>query len=262
VNWLASRVMLRVRTVPEVLDLGLVFLVENWKPFARVALAVLVVPFAACVVLQFRHFPWWEIWAVAIVLGAIAQGAFTAAAGQLLFADRLGLRPMLAPFGRRLFPFLMARLNAAIVLGIVSPFILPIPAVGARIIFFSEYCLLEAASPFQCFRRGGQLTRRQTARSAILSLLLLGSSFAFAAFADQLGHSLVEFVFQLGRPVGSLFSDGGSTYALAGYFLSIPYVAAARFLAYVDSRTRMEGWDIQVRFASLQQRAASEEAAA
>src|SRR5260370_38019997 len=137
----------------------------------------------------------------------------------------------------------------------------PPPAVSARTLFFNEYCLLEAASPFQCFRRGGQLTRRQTARAALFVVLLLGANFAFAAFADALGHSVVEFVFQLGRPVGSLFRDGGSTFALAGYFLSIPYVASARFLAYVDSRTRMEGWDIQVRFASLQQRAASQEAA-
>jgi hypothetical protein len=262
VNWLASRVTLRVRTVPEILDLGLVFLVENWKPLARIGAAVLVVPFAACVVLQFKHVPWWEIWSLAIVLGAVAGGAFTAAAGQLLFTERLGLREMLAPFGRRLFPFLIARLFAILVLAAVSPFILPLPSVGARTLFFSEYSLLEAASPMQCFRRGGQLTRRQTARAAFLALLLLGASFAFAAFADALGHSLVEFVFQLGRPVGSLFGDGGSTYALAGFFLSIPYVAAARFLAYVDSRTRMEGWDIQVRFASLQQRAASQEAAA
>jgi hypothetical protein len=261
VNWLASRVTLRVRTLPEILDLGLVFLVENWKPIARLGLAVLVVPFAACVVLQFRHAPWWEIWIVAVVLGSIAEGAFTAAAGQLLFNERLGLRQMLAPFARRLLPFLMTRLNAAIALAAVSPVILPIPAVSARTLFFNEYSLLEAASPFQCFRRGGQLTRRQTARSALFVVLLLGANFAFAAFADALGHSVVEFVFQLGRPVGSLFRDGGSTYALAGYFLSIPYVASARFLAYVDSRTRMEGWDIQVRFASLQQRAASQEAA-
>ena len=66
---------------------------------------------------------------------------------------------------------------------------------------------------------------------------------------------------QLGRPVGSLFDNGGSTYALLGYFLSVPYVASARFLGYVDSRTRREGWDIQVRFAALLQRAATEEAA-
>jgi hypothetical protein len=84
---------------------------------------------------------------------------------------------------------------------------------------------------------------------------------AFVVAGDLLGQGLVEFVLQLGRPVGSLFHDGGSTYALFGYFLSVPYVSSARFLGYVDSRTRREGWDIQVRFAALAQRAATEEAA-
>ncbi len=261
-NWLASRVTLRVRTLSEILDLGLVFFAENKKPFARLALAVLVLPFAVCVTLQFLKGPWWQIWGVAIVLGALAEGAFTAAAGQLLFKDSIGLRTLLAPFGRRLFPYVGARITATVVLLLCAPFILPVPALAARTLFVPEYCLLEAASPFGCLRRGGQLTQRQTARVALLALLLLVARFAFVAAADALGQSLVEFVFQLGRPVGSLFQDGGSTYALAGFFLSIPYVASARFLGYVDGRTRMEGWDIQVRFAALLQRVASEEAAA
>jgi len=34
-------------------------------------------------------------------------------------------------------------------------------------------------------------------------------------------------------------------------FLSVPLVATLRFLAYIDNRTRREGWDIQVRFLEL-----------
>jgi len=32
---------------------------------------------------------------------------------------------------------------------------------------------------------------------------------------------------------------------------SVPLVASLRFLAYIDNRTRREGWDIQVRFSEL-----------
>jgi hypothetical protein len=95
-----------------------------------------------------------------------------------------------------------------------------------------------------------------------LALILGAGRLAFVAAADVLGQSLVEFVLQLGRPMGALFQEGGSTYALAGFFLSIPYVSSTRFLAYVDSRTRREGWDIQVRFAALVRRSSDEEAAA
>ena len=37
----------------------------------------------------------------------------------------------------------------------------------------------------------------------------------------------------------------------AGALLSAPFVAAAGFLAYIDMRTRKEGWDIQLRFMAL-----------
>ncbi|CAN5747553.1 hypothetical protein BH11MYX4_BH11MYX4_30880 [soil metagenome] len=31
----------------------------------------------------------------------------------------------------------------------------------------------------------------------------------------------------------------------------IPYVATARFFIYLNVRTRVEGWDVQTRFAAL-----------
>jgi hypothetical protein len=262
VNWLASRVTLRVRNLSEILDLGLVFSAENREAYARLAAAILVVPFAICVTLQFLDVPWWQIWGIAILLGAIAEGAFTAAAGQLLFAESVRTRTLVAPFGRRFVPYLAARLASALAVIACAPLVIPLPGMVARALFVPEYCLLEAASPIQCLRRGGRLMKTQTAQAAVLALLLVVARVAFITVGDALGQSLVEFVFQLGRPLGSLFHEGGSTYALASFFLSIPYVSSARFLGYVDSRTRREGWDIQVRFAALAQRAASEEAAA
>ena len=38
---------------------------------------------------------------------------------------------------------------------------------------------------------------------------------------------------------------------IAGLLLSAPLVATLRFLAYIDNRTRREGWDVQVRFLEL-----------
>lgn len=261
-NWLASRVTLRVRTVSEILDLGFVFWAENRRAYAKVALVVLVVPFAICVTMQFLHLPWWQIWTVAIVLGVVVEGAFTSAAGQLLFADSASPRTLLAPFGRRLVPYLWARLFGTLAVLACAVVVIPLPAMVARALFVSEYCLLEGASPAHCLQRGGRLMKTRTLQASVLAVTLVAGRLGFVAASDALGQSLVEFVFQLGRPMGALFEQGGSTYALAGFFFSIPYLSSTRFLAYVDSRTRREGWDIQVRFAALLQRASSEEAAA
>ena len=82
-------------------------------------------------------------------------------------------------------------------------------------------------------------------------LSLLATQAGFIVTAEFLGHGLVDEVLQLGKPFGSLFSNGGSPYALAGFFLSVPYVATARFLSYVDARTRADGWDVQLRFMAI-----------
>ena len=67
----------------------------------------------------------------------------------------------------------------------------------------------------------------------------------------MLGSSIVNTVLQLGEPFGQLLQKGGTPYALAGFFLTVPVIAAARFLAYTDLRTRKEGWDIQLRFMAI-----------
>jgi hypothetical protein len=262
VNWLASRVRLRIRSLSEILDLGFVFFAENRTAYAWLGLSTLLVPFGVCAALQLARAPWWQIWCVAVVLGTLSEGAFTAAAGQLLFAERVKVRRMLAPFGRRLVAYVSAHIVRATVVLICAAFVIPLPAIAARTVFVTEYCLLESASPTACLSRGGQLMQGQAAAGALFALALLLARVAFVLASEALGQSAVEFVLQLGRPLGSLFNEGGSTFALAGFFVSIPYVASTRFLGYVDARTRREGWDIQVRFAALAQREASEEAAA
>ena len=72
-----------------------------------------------------------------------------------------------------------------------------------------------------------------------------------AVSLDFLLNNVCEYILQLGHPVGDLFSDGGSGFAVAGALLAVPLAAAMRFLGYIDLRTRKEGWDIQLRFVAL-----------
>ena len=72
-----------------------------------------------------------------------------------------------------------------------------------------------------------------------------------AGLKIAIGHGIVEFLLQLGRPFGSLSNGEVTPYAVAGVLLAQPLIALYRLLLYVDVRTRLEGWDLQVSLRAL-----------
>jgi hypothetical protein len=250
VNILASRVPLRIRGVPEILDLAFVFAAGNPRVYYRL-MALLGIPllgiFAAA-----RYalgWPWVYVWLLAIPTGALAQGVFTTAAGELLFAENARARSVLRSFVLRLSPYL----GSLVLSRAIASFVAIIPFFArllGRAAFVREAVLLERASSGQALARSASLVRRQEGPCFAMWMSLLLMQGTFVAAAELLGHSVVEFSLQLGRPFGSIM-EGGSLYALIGFVASIPYVATARFLKYIDIRTRKEGWDIQIKFTAL-----------
>jgi hypothetical protein len=86
-------------------------------------------------------------------------------------------------------------------------------------------------------------------------MTLLGVvGFGAVAMSDWAGRELLDEGLQIHPPV-SLWTAGGNWLALAGWWMAVPLVATLRFFAYIDCRTRGEGWDIQTRFAALAARA-------
>ena len=112
--------------------------------------------------------------------------------------------------------------------------------------------LLEQVGPVASVRRSAQLVRNRAGFSMLMLLLVAQGSIVFCA--ELFGQALVDSLLQLGRPFGSLFEAGGTPYAIAGLFASVPFVATARFLQYIDLRTRSDGWDVQVRFLAIGER--------
>jgi hypothetical protein len=131
------------------------------------------------------------------------------------------------------------------------PFFFGLPFAWPRLVFVHEASLLEGAGPADALRRSSRFVagRGGPVFGVLVSLLLTQG--AFVVTAELLGQGLVSEVLQLGKPFGALFADGGSPYALAGLLLSVPYVATARFLEYIDARTRSDGWDVQLRFLAI-----------
>ena len=268
-NLLDSRVVLRVRTMPDVLDLAfrVLFAPGNGKVFGRLSAAMLGPCFAGCVALRYAiKWEWLDIWLVAAILAALAQGAFTIAAGRLMFQETIPAREVVGRYLRRLPAYGMALLLARVMvwgsaLMMFSRTLIPLAItvlllyffLWPRSLFVHEICLLEGAGPLQVFSRGRRFVLRYY--SAALGMLCagLGAYVAFVAiFEAMLRFGVTDFVLQLGEPLGNLFKEGGSIFALMGFFAAVPYVAVARFLTYIDLRTRKEGWDIQLKFTAIQ----------
>jgi hypothetical protein len=253
-NLLAARVVLRPRSLPEVLDLALPFCVAGWRLILRLAALVLAPALALCVYLRWgAGWPWFSTWLAALVLADLVEGLFTCAAGELLFrSDReVRARAVLARFGRQLPRATAALILCRILLALSLLLLVTLPMVALRLLFVREVVLLEEGTPFGAVSRSYRLVKRHLGPAlGLLAAGLLGP-FLFVIGGELLGQAVVGSVFQLGTPFGRLFQDGGSVYALAGLFLSVPVMATARFLAYIDLRTRKEGWDIQLRFAAL-----------
>jgi hypothetical protein len=266
-----ARVVLRVRPLVDALDLSLRVCAANQAELKRLALVLLLPAWIGCLALRYAlHQSYWVVWPVAIVLQAILSGAFTVAIGRLLFEERAGLRAVLASFAKRLLPFLGALLlfrlpMAALIYVIVSAgrlgaaeiianaiWLGPLGSLLlARRIFVPEVVLLEGGSAFSGRKRALQVIKRHFGQALGLVMWSAGALLACVGSAELIAQSVSRVVLQLGAPLGALLDDGGSPFALAGLFLAVPLIAAARFLVYINLRTRKEGWDIQLRFAAL-----------
>lgn len=255
----ASRVVLRWRSITEVLDLACLVASSGFpRAMAWLSVAVLLPGYALALLL--RHgfeWQWVWVWLAALTWASIAQGAFTIAVGRWMFSDDLSVRAILRAFLARFPSFLAAWLARTLYI-----------AAGALVIVGSflglyhtlalyETSLLERVGPGQALRRSTQFVNALGARSFGMMLLLMVAQLFGVAAAEFLGHGLVDDVLQLGTPFPSAFTTGGSPYALFGLFAVAPYLAIARFLFYIDGRTRNDGWDIQVRFMAIANREAA-----
>jgi hypothetical protein len=257
-NLFAARVALRPRSLTEVLDLAAPFCVQNARLLGGLSLIMLVPVAAAIAGLKLGlGWSWPAVWAASWGLACLAEGVFTVALGEALFKQpgEVRIGAAVGRFGRRLPALLMVHVTRLLVLGgCTALLVVPVFLEGPRWLFPVEAVLLENARVGQAIRRSRSLGRRRTGFCLGLAIALLVLPAGTVVLVDLVGGQLLESVFQLGRPLGSLFDDGGSAFAVLGLLVSVPLSAATRFLGYIDLRTRSEGWDIQLRFAAWAER--------
>ena len=253
-NLLEARVALRPRSMSDVLDLAGPFCIANRRallPWVLVTTAMGAALAAGCRL--GLGWSWSAVWTAIGGYLVVTNGLFTQVAGELLFREprQIRLRTNAGRFLRRLPQYVVARILQWLVLAACAAVFVPLPIFAPRLFFVSEVVLLESASPASALARSSRLVLFRSIPCLGLALACVSAPFVFAVAAEVVGDALVNLVFEMGRPFGSLWSDGGSGFAVLGALLSAPFVASASFLGYIDLRTRKEGWDIQLRLMAL-----------
>src|SRR5262249_15318747 len=161
--------------------------------YVRLGAIVLLPCLAACLAARYAlEWQWASVWVLAVALGGVFQGAFTMAAGELLFAPTASLGRILLRFARRLPSYLAALVLSRMLIGLGALVLVLFPVFWLRVLFVHEVSLLENASPVQAIRRASRFVKRQGNAAAGLWLCLLLAQAGFLVVGELVGASLVE----------------------------------------------------------------------
>jgi hypothetical protein len=266
-----ARIVLRPRSLDETMDLALRYARLSLGPFIRVSLLLTAIGMAALIGLSMLWpMSFFQRMGIAFLLSPILERAVTVYERRHLFRNEPRLWPAIKTALARLpfslvvsavisapwLPMLFTDFKepmwiaAACMFGAFWPFVL------ASHVYIGEVAYLEQLPT----GRAGQRTRALiTFRFARALGLVLMSAIMRALIA--LGVELTtDFVLGFLLQFQDVADSIGGWPALAGYFLAGPYIALVRLFDYIDSRTRREGWDIQVRFNAIAQKHEEQEA--
>jgi hypothetical protein len=256
-NVLQTKVTLRERTLAEVFDLAFRFvIVRGGRRYLQLWFLSCAPLLAACIFLRNSGADWFGVWALAVAGFVIAQIPFTLSASRLLLADELSLKEVAKAWLPRIFGQLFMHGAALAMIGVSALVIVPVPVLAARFVYLPEISLLEGSGLIRAYERGTRLCKNRLAHAIETSFLLLAVWAAFVLGAEVTGSAVQVDLLSL-PPAEDALSNGGSWFALFGFFAAVPFIATARFLSYIDGRTRREAWDVQLRFTELAKQAVS-----
>jgi hypothetical protein len=257
VNVLEARVVLRDRSVLDVVDLAVRFVVHYGKAYALVSAIVLPPVFLGTWGIAMT-LGWGWAWTASLALSPFAAAPFTSLASRLLFEPGSRTGDAMRAATSALPRLVAIRILEALALGVGALFfLLPSIWVWALFLYANEVIVLERAPVGAGLGRLQRLLSGQSG-DALMALLFLTALHIVAVFlGDVVGRSIMEDLLEIGAPP-SLLDAKGSVLGMLAFWGFVPFGATCRFLLYVNTRTRTEGWDVQTRFGAIAAQAAEE----
>jgi hypothetical protein len=239
-------IVVRERSFLELLDLALVVVRDRPVVLGLAALAG-VAPFAALDIwlLSDPEFPRLVFFLLLLVEAPWATAPLTLVLGDLMF----GVRPQIGVILQRL----ALSLPALLVTQLVCRGLLLLTGVGYLLVplqfsFLSEVVLLERLGPFRSVIRSRSLNRGFEGELFMrwMGQIIVGLIFAvcFRMGAETVGSVLAGSELTWDRPG---LGDRGGLLFQTGVWIAIAFFGIVRFLAYIDRRIRLEGWEIELR---------------
>lgn len=251
----ASAIVLRPRGVAEIMDLACRFtFTRAFGLYLRLS-AVFLLPFYAAVVAlhYLLELEWWHTALIGLSLATWLEAPFTLAASRAMFNEKPTTKQVLKSFWSHIGSYTGAMIIKGLVISATG-----VLTCGLGFFIFApsgtyvpEVTLLEDSTGTAAWGRSKRLVGQRSSDAFMAFASLFVAQVAFAFGFEVFGQALVSTILQLGQPFGSVLQDGMTPFFLAGIFLAAPYIATSRFLAYIDTRTRADGWDIQVKFMSV-----------
>jgi hypothetical protein len=260
------RIVLRPRSLDEVLDLTFAYLRIHFRDFRPLFVVQLVLALVLVAGLRVGlEQSWAMVWAVAVVLAPLTEKVVLVFGGDHLFGNTSSWRSSVMRVLRRIAPLTVAAVLVPLpilpallsgfddetTLGLAVMVSLFWPIVLAWFLFFGVTLLLENLSLAATFRRSSLLIKFRLGRAITFVVVAFHIRLFIVLTVELLTQFVISFVLQLGSPIDALLNHGGSYPSVIAFFLAAPVVSLARMFDYVDTRTRLEGWDLQVRFRAL-----------
>jgi len=244
-----AHIVLRPRGVVESADLGVRLAMAHVGPVARLSAIVLPLGLLATLGAERRYgLTAAQTWCVAIVLATAAEAPYTLVAGAVALRGPMRVRDALRD---RYGSVIACALLRWFVLGIhclaIATIFIPYMFTLSALLFVPEVVMLERNAR-NALQRSSRIVQTMTGRALATAVLLLCVRAGCVILGEVGLRSLVEIVLETRGTSRSLWSDGVSPYALAGFWLAVPAIAVLRYAAYIDLRTLREGWDVQRRF--------------
>jgi hypothetical protein len=243
-------IQIRERSFLDLLDLALLVIRDRPLSVGLAALAG-IAPFAALNLwlLSDPEFPRVDWVALLIMETPWATAPLTLVLGELMFHERADLRRIARTLVVCL-PWMV--LTQLILRGLLLATVVFYPLLApGRLAFLDEVILLERGRGLQTVRRSSQLARafegEMVIRWIVQVALGLAFSLCFWMAAESLASALLGNELTWYQPG---LSDLSGVLFQVAVWIAIAYFGVFRFLAYLDRRIRLEGWELQLRLSA------------